>query len=359
MLFWRSVLPGSELQRKNSSLRLLRGMLLVLLFAFPGSVLAQQDPGIPDQFGILSVQVENDMWGSGEDQHYTHGTRISYLSSEETPAWLVRAAGMVPVFSRRGHLRTSYAVGQSIFTPEDIIRKDLIVDDRPYAGWLYGAIGLISDHRVRDGNLRSGRLDSLELNLGVVGQSSLAEDTQSIVHNIIGAPEPNGWRHQLHDEFGIMLVYDRQWQAQYVSEVYGMGVDLTPNVGGTLGNVLTSISGGVTLRVGRDLPSDYGPPSIRPSLPGSGFYNPTREFGWYLFAGVEGRYVLHSIFLDGNTFKSSHSVDREPWVGDIQAGLVLTWGGVRLSFTNIFRSDEFAEQKSPTEFGSISLSFRL
>jgi hypothetical protein len=332
---------------------------MLLLLALPGRVLAEPDLGIPDQAGILSVQVENDMWGNGTDRHYTHGTRISYLSSEETPTWLKRAAAFVPIFSRRGHLRTSYAVGQSIFTPEDITRKDLIDDERPYAGWLYGAIGLISDHRVRDGSLGSGRLDSLELNLGVVGPSALAEETQSFVHKIVDAPQPKGWRNQLHDEFGIMLVYDRQWQAQYVSEVYGLGIDLTPNVGGTLGNVLTSVSCGATLRIGRDLPSDYGPPSIRPSLPGSGFFRPTRNFGWYLFTGVEGRYVLHSIFLDGNTFRDSHSVDREPWVGDIQAGLVLTWGDVRLSFTNIFRTDEFAEQKSSTEFGSLSLSFRL
>jgi lipid A 3-O-deacylase len=337
----------------------LPGVLLVLLVALPGLVLAGQDLGTPDEAGILSIQVENDLWGNGTDRHYTHGTRISYLSSEETPAWLKRAAAFVPVFSRRGHLRTSYAVGQSIFTPEDITRKELVEDERPYAGWLYGAIGLISDQRLRDGSLRSGRLDSLELNLGVVGPSAMAEDIQSAVHKVIGSPQPEGWRHQLHDEFGVMLVYDRQWQAQYVSAVYGLGVDLTPHVGGTLGNVMTSLSCGTTLRFGRDLPSDYGPPSIRPSLPGSGFFRPTRDFGWYLFAGVEGRYVLHNIFLDGNTFGSSHSVDREPWVGDLQVGLVLTWGDVRLSFTNIFRSDEFAEQKSPTEFGSVSLSFRL
>jgi len=120
-----------------------------------------------------------------------------------------------------------------------------------------------------------------------------------------------------------------------------------------------SVNCGATLRIGRDLPSDYGPPSIRPSLPGSGFFRPTGDFGWYLFLGTEGRYVAHSIFLDGNTFRSSHSVDREPFVGDIQAGLVLTWGDFRLSFTNILRSDEFKGQSSPTEFGSISLSFRL
>ena len=100
-----------------------------MVFNRPGIVSAEQDPGVSDKAGIFSVQVENDMWGNGADRHYTHGTRISYLSSEETPAWLKRAAAYVPVFSRRGHLRTSYAVGQSIFTPEDITRKDLVEDD--------------------------------------------------------------------------------------------------------------------------------------------------------------------------------------------------------------------------------------
>lgn len=312
-----------------------------------------------DKAGILSVQMENDLLGSGTDQYYSHGTRFSYLSSEEAPDWLYRGARYVPVFNRQGRLRTSYAVGQSVFTPEDITRSDLMRDDRPYAGWAYAAVGLISDHRVRDGALRSNRLDSLELNLGVVGPLSYAEENQKAVHELIGSPEPRGWSHQLRNEPGIMLVYDRQWQAQYLFDAWGLGVDVTPHVGGTLGNVMTSLSTGVMLRFGRDLPSDYGPPSVRPSLPGSGFFHPTQDFGWYLFAGASGRLVLHNIFIDGNTFRSSHSVDREPWVNDLKVGLVLTWGRARLSFSNIFRSDEFEKQGASSEFGSISLSVRM
>lgn len=339
------------------SLKIILPVLIIL--NLPALIFADDNPAIPDSAGILSLQVENDLWGSGTDRYYTHGTRLSYLSSEETPKWLEHAAALVPVFSQRGHLRTSYAVGQSIFTPDDITKSDLIEDERPYAGWLYGAVGLISDHRVRDGNLRSGRLDSLELNIGIVGPDSFAEDTQSFVHKVIDSPKPQGWDHQLHNELGVMLIYDRQWQAQYIDEIMGLGVDLTPHIGGILGNVMTSASIGATLRIGRDLPSDYGPPRIQPSLPGSGFFRPTKNFGWYLFAGLEGRYVLHNIFLDGNTFDSSHEVKREPLVGDLQAGLVLTWKNIRLSFTNIYRSDEFEGQGSATKFGSISVSVRL
>lgn len=333
--------------------------LWILSFFLPGSALAENDLATRDDSGILSLQVENDLWGKGTDRHYTHGTRISYLSSEDVPEWLEQGAALVPIFSRHGHLRTSYSVGQSIFTPENISTKSLLKDDRPYAGWLYGAVGLISDHRVRDGKFRSGRLDSLELNLGIVGPDAFAEETQTFVHKIVDSPKPQGWDNQLHNELGIMLVYDRQWQAQYIDEIMGMGVDLTPHFGLILGNVITSASFGTTLRIGRDLPSDYGPPLIQPSLPGSGFFRPSKGFGWYLFAGLEGRYVLHNIFLDGNTFGDSHEVKRRPWVGDLQAGVVFTWNNLRLSFTNIFRTDEFEGQKSSTEFGSISLSVRL
>lgn len=312
-----------------------------------------------DQAGILSIQVENDLFGNGTDRYYTHGTRLSYLSSEEVPAWLYHGARYVPLFSRTGTLRTSYAVGQSIFTPEEITERELIKDDRPYAGWLYAGFGLISDHRVRDGAFQSNRLDSLELNIGLIGPESFAEDSQTTVHKWIGSPRPEGWSHQLRNEPGLMLVYDRQWQAQYLGGLWGLDIDLSPHIGGALGNVMTYLSTGATLRIGRDLPSDYGPPLIRPSLPGSGFFRPQQEFGWYLFAGVDGRLVLYNVFLDGNTFTDSHSVDREPWVGDLQVGLVLTWKDVRVSFTNIFRTNEFEGQGSSTEFGSISISLRL
>lgn len=357
MHFLKSVRPNSDLAvavNRRAKIVLLSIFLLLGLVS-----VAFADSTRSDDAGILSAQVENDLWGSGSDQYYTHGTRFSYLSSEDAPDWLYQGARYVPVFSRQGRLRTSYAVGQSIFTPADITRSDLIRDDRPYAGWAYAAVGLISDHRVRDGALQSNRLDSLELNLGVIGPLSYTEQTQKAVHDAIGSPEPRGWSHQLRNEPGIMLVYDRQWQAQYLFDAWGLGADVTPHLGGTLGNVMTSLSTGVTLRFGRDLPSDYGPPSIRPSLPGSGFFCPTQAFGWYLFAGASGRLVLHNIFLDGNTFRSSHNVDRELWVNDIKVGLVLTWGRVRLSFSNIFRSDEFEEQGASSEFGSISLSLRM
>src|SRR3546814_12873912 len=94
-------------------------------------------------------------------------------------------------------------------------------------------------------------------------------------------------------------------------------------IGGALGNVYTYGAGGVTLRLGEDLPSDYGPPRLRPALPGSDYFRPSDWFGWYLFVGAEGRLMVRNIFLDGNTFEDSHSADKYPLVFDLQAGIAV------------------------------------
>ena len=104
---------------------------------------------------------------------------------------------------------------------------------------------------------------------------------------------------------------------------------------------------------------DFGPPRIRPSLPGSGYFRLQKDFNWYLFAGLEGRAVLQNIFLDGNTFSDSHSVNKKLFVGDLQAGLTAQWARFQFSYTQIFRTREFEGQGSADIFGALSLSYHF
>ena len=306
---------------------------------------------IEDDNGIVTIAWENDRW-AGSDQHYTNGFRMSYLSPEaNTPDWLESAARQLPFFAEGGRRRYSLAFGQSMFTPEDISQSALQVNDRPYAGWLYGNIVLISDTGYR--------LDNRELSLGVVGDSAQAEPVQKAVHEWTDSPKPFGWDNQLEDEPAIMLTYERKWRNMVQYRPFGLGVDFTPHVGGSLGNVFTQAAVGATARIGFDLPADYGPPRIRPSLPGSDFYVPTQHLGGYLFAGVEGRAVAHNIFLDGNTWHNSHSVSKKPFVGSFQLGAVVTYQTFRIGYTHVFMSEEFDSQKGGDQFGAITLSFRF
>ncbi len=131
-----------------------------------------------------------------------------------------------------------------------------------------------------------------------------------------------------------------------------------PHFGLSLGNVFTYGAAGLTLRFGEDFKGDFaGPPRIRPSMPGaSHFQAPEGYFGWYVFAGIEGRAVARNIFLDGNTFADSHSVDKKTLVGDVQIGFALIFKRFRLTYTQVISSNEFDGQDQPHNFGALSLT---
>ncbi|NIT29347.1 MAG: DUF2219 family protein, partial [Candidatus Aminicenantes bacterium] len=50
-----------------------------------------------------------------------------------------KVSSYLPFSSDESRLRNiALSVGQKMFTPRDITRRELIPEDRPYAGWLYG-----------------------------------------------------------------------------------------------------------------------------------------------------------------------------------------------------------------------------
>ena len=303
-----------------------------------------------DDKAVFSLIWENDI-AAGTDRGYTNGVRAAWLSSEKNqPRWLQDVTSILPV-SDEGHKRLSVAVGQSIFAPDNLLTTNPDPNDRPYAGWLYGSVGVVSD----TGNT----LDNMVMTVGIVGPHSYAEQTQKFVHTTVSGDYPLGWDKQLKDELGLMLTYERKWRGLVEAEAFGLGADVVPHIGANLGNVNTSASVGTTLRVGWDLPADYGPPRIRPSLPGSDFFIPTKQVSGYLFTTVEGRAVARDIFLDGNTFRDSPSVDKKNFVGSLQLGGALTYEDTRLSYTHVFMTRQFDTESKPEQFGALTLSYRF
>lgn len=305
---------------------------------------------VEDDKAIISAVWENDKFAH-QDQNYTNGVRFSWQSAEETtPEWIRNTANNLLPVSTDGHKRIAVALGQNMYTPADLTRRDLIINDRPYAGWTYASVGVVSDN--------GKRLDNIMLTVGMVGPASFAKETQTFVHRLTDSQKPYGWGNQLKNEPGVIFSMERKWRSLVEFSPFGAGIDLSPHIGANLGNVNTDASVGATLRLGYDLPADYGPPRIRPSQPGSDFFIPTQTLGGYLFAGVEGRAVGRNIFLDGNTFAKSHHVDKEILVGTLQTGAALTYGDTRLSYTHVFMTDEFKSQRKPAQFGALTLSYR-
>ncbi len=316
----------------------------------------------------LSLYLENDNFVSrSDDSQYTNGLKLTWSSPIRkdyphwawTHRWLYPLIKYLPFEKQKDRRRNiTFSLGQSMYTPEDIEIKERIPDDRPYAGMLYTEMGFHSRTR-RD-------MDSLELLLGLVGPQSYAEETQKAIHDLFGFVEPEGWDHQLQNEPVICIIYEHKKKIFMSGIGSGFGYDGALNTGGGLGNVMTYYNLGFSLRVGWNLPDDFGSFPIRPvsSINGAfGAPNPkgtgSKRIGVHLFSSVEGRAVLHDIFLDGNTFTGDNnsSVDKKPIIADIVNGLCVTWERLKISFAYVIRTKEFDEQDGSQEFGSLGISF--
>ena len=299
---------------------------------------------------------ENDSLYFHVDRHYTQGVRFSYTSAEveDDSSWDAPfdiLGGIPGFFPDGGKRRTTAILGQSFFTPEDIARNPPDPTDRPYAGWLYGGAGLLEES---GGPVST--LENAEILLGIVGPDAFGEEVQNDYHQLIDAKRANGWDSQLKNEPGVMLSYERYWRVP----VTGGWLDVVPRAGATVGNVMTYGQAGALLRLGNALGADYGPIRIRPALSGTDYFDGAalpKAFGYYVYAGAVGRVVGLNIFLDGNSFRKSPSVEKKTFVADIEGGFALFfWEIVKLDFSVVGRSEEFDGQDGPDVIGTASLS---
>lgn len=351
-------------------------LVMAALSAHIGSAHAQRSEPPPsatddERRSIFTFQVENDVFNrfSPTDRDYTNGIRAGWLSPAITdmPASWV-ALTTVPTFFGEAPAdsvirRFGVSVGQNIYTPDDIFATQPLYSDRPYAAWLYASFLLqytYKSHDSKTGQDEPVRLDSLQLDFGVIGPAAGGEFVQNNFHHVIGVAQANGWANQLHNEPTLDLSFERRWRTgrTVVFDDPKLEFDFIPRIGAALGNVSIYGDVGGTVRIGKNLRDDFGPTRARPALPGSEAFIGDGGFGWYLFAGVDAMAVGRNIFLDGNTDGQSLRVSHRPFVGEAQAGLAVTWHGVRVTYTQVLRTPEFYERNRFTQFGSLNVTFR-
>jgi len=313
-----------------------------------------------DDKSHVTILEENDSIYFGSDKHYTQGFRLSYLGPDVQPDSFWSGTFGLFDWAAPSFLDSTtdqsrhYALelGQSIFTPKNMGLVPPDPRDRPYAGWLYVGASLLQETDRR-------MLEHLELQLGAVGPVALGKQIQNTFHQFIGQDQAKGWGTEIQNEPGIVLSYERHWRLPLLGGVDG--IDIVPEAGASVGNVFTYGEAGGLLRIGRNLGADYGPARIRPALSGTDYFNSNHmdgDYGYYFFAGTQGRIVGQNIFLDGNSFRTSRNVSKKPLVGDLQAGFsIFTANAFRVDFSVVRRTEEFQGQATPDVIGTAALSF--
>jgi lipid A 3-O-deacylase len=300
----------------------------------------------------FSLTQENDFW-AGTDRHYTHGIKLAYgLGGDQAPAWSERLSAHLPAvgFEQQSNIIT-FSVGQYIYTPANVRIATLNSFDRPYAGWLYAGITL-----QREGRTARGRTiwETWGFDLGIVGPGALAEPTQDFIHELSSSAKPLGWHHQLRNEPGLALKYQRTYRYACTHDS-GWGLDFLPHGGVSAGNISTDARLGATLRAGFRLPNELGPQNNDSLAVATSSADGDRPFSAYAFGGVEGRAVAYSVFFNGNLWDNSHQISKEPGVADFKGGFVLGWRCCEAAFSLTLRTREFVGQASRNTFGSVAL----
>ena len=335
-------------------------LLLATLAPLTSFAASQKEDDVKD--GTLSIYFENDLF-TGTDRFYTNGVKLSWTSADlEKFADTPYASGLLPLIDRIPYINSpdyqknlAFSIGQNIYTPDDTEATRALDNDRPYAGWLYLGLGFVwKNAAVRN---------SLVLNVGVVGSWSYAQEAQRLVHEARGLKVPRGWDNQLHNELGVVAVYERTWRWPKHERRVGLDWEFLPHAGVALGNVSTYANLGGEFRIGLNLPDDFGTAGIDPAATTStpvergqtakraGF-----DLGLYVFARADGRAVAHNVFLDGNTFGNSVSVDRKPLVADLTVGASLNYHNTKFTYAVTYRTEEFEQQREAQLFGSVTVN---
>ncbi|MEW8266705.1 MAG: lipid A deacylase LpxR family protein [Candidatus Thiodiazotropha sp.] len=358
-----------------------------------------------------NLTFENDVLaGKDEDRHYTHGVKLSWIHSpcRNQNMWTRSIASKLfdrideikeTIYQGKAtqkqiikHMFVGGLFGMNIYTPNDLSIRERIINDRPYAGWLYGGFSV---HEMKifnreDSNNLAFDVKNLELQIGVVGPLAAQEYVQTWIHDDVGSSTiPEGWDNQIENMPGISLLFeDRLVYPHPVSDRQKLFISNSPHWGFNIGNISNYINVGYTISLSRDM-FFYPSSTIAPSntlftatsisfdelFSGkngskdektSHFYDLSGGCKFSLFAGLDGRLYASNIFIDGRG-DSEHNIDLENFVYDIYAGAAYSnrffGNNFTFSYKFIRRSEEFSTSNSaynkPHNIGHINIEWQF
>lgn len=249
------------------------------------------------------------------------------------------------------------ALKQHMYTGIDITDPNPPIGDHPFAGYLYLAFSFQRAETLEDW---TGKHDHFELDLGVVGERSQGESLQEFIHNLFPGNDmpPQGWDDQLANELAINFTYERTWRTRK-GDLFGLEFDMLPAVGFDVGNVFVRARTRATMRVGMKLPDDFGPATFlgHRDHTAASFADPDKGCSIFGYVTVGADAVARNIFLDGNTFATSRSVDKEPLVAQLTVGVLMRHRRIEFGWSQTWQTIEFENQPNGQTWGSWSLTW--
>jgi hypothetical protein len=297
-----------------------------------------------------ALTIDNDLF-VGNDSGYTSGIYYTYFEGSDEagfePAWLTRPLQWAYDNQSLIYQYNVTTFGQVMVTPSDITIETPQLNDVPYSGLLF----------IQQSNMKvySNYSDKVSAVIGVLGPYSKAEQSQKVIHELFDSDMPQGWDYQLEDELVFQVSRGRVWRGWYSSE---NNTDILYGADAKLGTLESSLTAGMMIRYGRNIEKTYS----TVILSNDRSSNPINiDSGWYVYASMSVAYIANIIYLDGNTFKDSPSVDYDPLQVDLHVGFAYAWKNfsvavVRNNLNWVHNDDRYSDIR---EYGSITFLWRM
>lgn len=317
------------------------GGLLVLLWVCCGAAWADDAPKPADDCAAESgkhILWENDvitgkLFGRS-DKWYTNGFKF-YNSerpdcvSDNFPGFLHDRIEALRDAQPDGKptytIQTGNVIGQLMFTPKNLATAAPQPMDRFWGGWLYGGIVVQRQpYDTQQPGVERNRdeLETLEVDMGITGPISGAEQVQRVVHAASNSTMPHGWGNQIKTELGIQFNYSRTHRfPKRLKNGEPPHMDFSWHYGGAVGTLFDYVNSGFTVRLGSKL-SDEAPNVIE--SPSIGQFRRTSNAG-YILARLDVKGVAHNTFIDGSLFRGTPHVS---YLSSKHIVPQLTFGGV-------------------------------
>ena len=180
-----------------------------------------------------SFTLENDFFGSKEDNHYTNGAFLIWMRDSEEES----------IFNNvLSDLQTNTAISltHQMFTPTDKEATEPQWNDLPYAGYAKMNFLLYKS--------KENYFHEFGINIGAVGPMTKAEEIQDFFHKVVGDGRFKGWDNQLGDQLMAGVSYQFAYKTDTL-DWRGFKFDSISNIRAEAGNFYTGGLVSTTVRI--------------------------------------------------------------------------------------------------------------
>lgn len=295
---------------------------------------------------LLSISVDNDYFnyrGKGTDRYYTSGTFLSYQYERPNNNKSDPFVKSLPQPVRRFNV---IALSQMLNTPHDIRETGILLNDYPYAGVLFLSMG----------NLQLSEKSSTghNISIGFIGPNALGDQTQTSVHRLIRYTLPQGWNHQINNEWLLQFNMKHRrllFEERNFFKVWGYD-ELNA------GTIFNNVVAGINLQLGW-VNNGFGTPLSQ-----------GKKSSFFIFTNLQATAVLYNGMLQGGIRKqidpdyhrqSSYIIrasELNRVVAKLNFGLQYIGPKIGLAIGQFIQSADF-KSVGRHEYGNISFSVRL